>query len=107
VTEGIPQWLIVVLTSIVPMVAFIGFWMGLSARLTRGELVAEHALKDAAEANAKAALLESAFSLFREQVAKDYIDRAVMSGVEDRLTLAIDRLGDRLDRIFEMRKAGD
>jgi len=107
VSEGIPQWLVVILGGVVPMVAFIGFWMGLSARLTRGELVAEHALKDAAEATAKTVLLETSFSLFREQVAKEYIDRAVMSGVEDRLTLAIDRLGDRLDRIFEKRLNGE
>jgi len=103
VTEGIPQWLVIILGAVVPMVAFIGFWMGLSARLTRGELVAEHALKDAAEANVRIALLEASLSQFREQVAKDYIHRVVMSDVEDRLTAAIDRLGDRLDRIFEKR----
>jgi len=46
------------------------------------------------------ALLEASLSQFREQVAKDYIHRVVMSDVEDRLTAAIDRLGDRLDRIL-------
>jgi hypothetical protein len=36
--------------------------------------------------------------LYREQIARDYIHREVMREVEDRLTGAIDRLGERLDR---------
>ena len=43
----------------------------------------------------------AAFPLYREQIAREYIHREVMREVEERLTAAIDRLGDRLDRALE------
>jgi biopolymer transport protein ExbB/TolQ len=62
---------------------------------------AQEAKKDAHEASEKLAILAASFSLYREQIAREYIHREVMREVEERLTQAIDRLGDRLDRVLE------
>ncbi len=97
----IPQWATFGIALIVPAIAIIGFWMSISARLTKAEVTAEDAKKDAEEANSKATLLSASFSLYREQIAREYIHREVMREVEDRLTQAIERLGDRLDRVLE------
>lgn len=97
----IPQWVTFGVALIVPALAIIGFWMSLSGRLTRAELTSTEAKKDAEEANSKATLLSASFALYREQIAREYIHREVMREVEDRLTQAIERLGDRLDRVLE------
>lgn len=97
----IPQWLTFSASLVVPFLAIIGFWMAISSRLTKAEVTAEDAKKDAEEANSKATLLSASFSLYREQIAREYIHREVMREVEDRLTQAIERLGDRLDRVLE------
>lgn len=97
----VPQWATFVVALILPAVAIIGFWMSLSARLAKAEIIASEAKDDAKEANEKATLLSAAFSLYREQIAREYIHREVMREVEDRLTQAIERLGDRLDRVLE------
>lgn len=84
------------------------FWMRFSDRITVANAAAakaidlsEDAKKSAHEAASNTAILTAAFSLYREQVAKEYIHREVMREVEDRLTQAIERLGDRLDRVLE------
>lgn len=97
----VPQWVTVAVALIVPGLAILGFWMTLSSRLTKAELTASEAKDDAKEANDKATLLSASFSLYREQIAREYIHREVMREVEDRLTQAIERLGDRLDRVLE------
>ena len=97
----IPSWATFVVALIVPGIAIIGFWMSLSARLAKAELTSTEAKEDAKEANEKATLLSASFSLYREQIAREYIHREVMREVEDRLTQAIERLGDRLDRVLE------
>ncbi|QPF87043.1 hypothetical protein IC762_12395 [Bradyrhizobium genosp. L] len=85
-------------------IAFATFWIKFGGRVAAAESNAKSAKDDAKEANDKAALLSTSFSLYREQVARDYIHREVMREVEDRLTAAIDRLGDRLDRFVEASK---
>jgi hypothetical protein len=96
-----PQWATFAVALVVPALAIIGFWMSLSSRLTKAELTATEAKDDARESNDKAALLSASFALYREQIAREYIHREVMREVEDRLTQAIERLGDRLDRVLE------
>lgn len=90
------------------MISIITFWTRYSDRITKAEAaakaakdIAEEAKKDAHEASEKLAILAASFSLYREQVAKEYIHREVMREVEDRLTAAIDRLGSRFDRFTE------
>jgi Tfp pilus assembly protein PilO len=97
----IPQWVTFGVALIVPAIAILGFWMTLSARLAKAEIISLEAKEDAKEANQKATLLSASFSLYREQIAREYIHREVMREVEDRLTQAIERLGDRLDRVLE------
>lgn len=97
----VPQWVTLAVALIVPATAVVGFWMSLSSRLTKAEVTATEAKDGAKEANDKATLLSASFALYREQIAREYIHREVMREVEDRLTQAIERLGDRLDRILE------
>ena len=93
--------------------AFAGFWMKFGTRLGQAEAMiaaaqahAEAANEKAKEAAEKVALLSASFALHREQIAREYIHREVMREVEDRLTAAIERLGDRLDRVLEQRHIG-
>lgn len=86
------------------------FWMNFSAKIGEAKSEAAAALRDAAEAkkiasetNMSNAALAAAFGLHREQIAREYIHRETMREVETRLTAAIDRLGDRLDRVLEGR----
>ncbi len=97
----LPQWFTLGASLTVPVLTVLGFWMTISSRLTKAEITAEEAKEDAKEANQKATLLSASFSLYREQIAREYIHREVMREVEDRLTQAIERLGDRLDRVLE------
>lgn len=90
------------------LIALLRFWTTYSDRLTKAEAkaatateIAQEAKKDAFDATEKLAVLTAAFSLYREQVAREYIHREVMREVEDRLTAAIDRLGMRVDRFTE------
>lgn len=89
-------------------IAFATFWIRFGARIARAEGVSDEALKaceqakrDHQEISNTLAIQTAQFSLYREQIARDYIHREVMREVEDRLTAAIDRLGDRLDRVLE------
>jgi hypothetical protein len=92
-------------------IGILTFWMRFSDRITKADAKADKAIgasedakANAHEANEKTVLLSAAFSLYREQVAREYIHREVMREVEDRLTAAIERLGDRLDRILEQKR---
>lgn len=89
-------------------IAFATFWLTFGGRIATAEAEAKSAKteaadakEDAKDASNKVALLSSAFGLYREQVAKEYIHREAMREVEDRLTAAIDRLGNRFDRFIE------
>lgn len=97
----IPQWAFFAVALVVPAITVIGFWMNLSSRIAKAEIIAGDAKNDAEEANQKTTLLSASFSLYREQIAREYIHREVMREVEERLTQAIERLGDRLDRVLE------
>lgn len=81
--------------------AFATFWLTFGGRIAKAETEATNAGAQAKEANEKVAIQTAAFALYREQVAREYIHREVMREVEDRLTQAIDRLGERLDRFTE------
>lgn len=81
--------------------SFAVFWLTFGGRIGTAETKATQALDQAKEANDKVGIQTAAFALYREQVAREYIHREVMREVEDRLTQAIDRLGERLDRFTE------
>jgi predicted nuclease with TOPRIM domain len=68
---------------------------------------AEEACREAREASAsakaaheKVALLQSALTAYRETQAERLVSREILREVEDRLTGAIDRLGDRFDGLL-------
>lgn len=103
--EVVPQWLVYAVGSFVPLTAFIGFWMALSSRITRAETSASIALDESRAATVKAALLAKDMADYREKIAREYIHIEVMKDIRDTLTLAVDRLGDRLDRYFEKQSA--
>jgi hypothetical protein len=80
------------------------FWMRFENRMTIAKAVADDAYQRAVEAKRQAddahgrvTLLAAEFGLYRENVAREYIHREAMREIEDRLTAAIERLGDRLD----------
>lgn len=90
------------------LLSILKFYGSASDRITKAETsaksandVAQEAKKDAHDTAEKIAILSAAFSLYREQIAREYIHREVMREVEERLTQAIERLGDRLDRVLE------
>ena len=106
--EGISVWGPLLIGAIAPSIAIISFWTRFSDRITKAEEkakaateIAQEARVGAHECSEKLALQGAQFSLYREQVAKEYIHRESMREVEDRLTQAIDRLGTRLDRFTE------
>lgn len=99
--SDIPQWLSFILVGIVPITAFATFWMSISSRLTKAETNSEDAVKDIAKNCEKLNALSASYTAFREKVAAEYIHRQVMVEVEERMTAAIDRLGDRFDRFLE------
>jgi len=89
-------------------ITVVSFWMGFATKIADAKSaaakaldIAEEAKKAAHEASEKIALISVSFGLYREQIAREYIHREVMREVEDRLTAAIERLGDRLDRVLE------
>lgn len=81
--------------------SFAIFWMTFGSRIGTAETKANNAELAAKDANDKVAILSTSFGLYREQIAREYIHREAMREVEDRLTAAIDRLGERLDRFLE------
>lgn len=81
--------------------AFATFWLTFGGRIAKAETESANAMSVAKDANDKIAIQTAAFALYREQIARDYIHREAMREVEDRLTQAIDRLGERLDRFTE------
>lgn len=81
--------------------AFATFWLTFGGRISSAETEAANAKTEAKDASDKVAVLSASFGLYREQIARDYIHREAMREVEDRLTQAIDRLGERLDRFTE------
>lgn len=44
---------------------------------------------------------QSTLSEFKEKVARDHVTTEMLTKVEERVIQAIDRLADRLDRVFE------
>lgn len=89
-------------------IAIVSFWMNFATKIANNKAAAEAAATAAKaateiahEASEKVTLLSAGFGIYREQVAREYIHREVMREVEDRLTAAIERLGDRLDRVLE------
>ena len=78
------------------------FMMGLGAAIWR---MADRISKGDADVEARSDIKHSKaaadLSAFREYVAREYVAKESLRELEDRLVAAIERLGDRLDRILE------
>lgn len=85
----------------VAVIAVIGFWINLSDRITKAQSAADAARDEAKAVREASNLLSTSFSLYREQIASEYIHRETMREVENRLTQAIERLGDRFDKFLQ------
>ena len=64
----------------------------------------ERADSAAATAHKRLDELKSELGSFKQEVARDYASNRMIEQMESRLVTAIERLGDRLDRAFEVRK---
>lgn len=108
-----PSHIGVIAAVVAAGLALIGFWMRLSEKVTKAEGRADAAHAVAASAEQEAKLNAFALAEFKEKVARDYVSHESMRQMEDRLVGAIDRLADRMDKLFEPRspyqrtRAGD
>ncbi len=67
--------------------------------------LARDAIGRADDAHNKIAIQDSTHSMFREQVARDYVSREALREMEERLTDSIEGIRDRLDRVLDARPA--
>lgn len=81
------------LTLGVMVVGGVALW---AIRVSRGEAAA----REVAKLNTDLSAVERDLANFKEHVAREYMTNNAMLQVEQRLTDAINRLGDRLDRAF-------
>ena len=82
-------------------ISFAVFWLTFGTRIGKAEIEAASGRSEARDAHDKVTLLGTSFSLYREQVAKEYVQREVLREFEERLATAIKELGHRLDRFIE------
>lgn len=87
----------------VAVITLIGFWMKLSRDIAKAEGRAEAAYVAAAAVEQEAKRVAISLAEFKEKVARDYVSHEALRQMEDRLVGAIDRLADRMDKLFEPR----
>lgn len=81
--------------------------VGQSISSARNAITAEIARVNAAwndeleSTNIQLAELRRDHENFKLEVAREYVSRSSLRELEDRLVAAIERIGDRLDRVFE------
>jgi len=91
--------------------ALITFWVNrgraegeAAVKVEQAQNAARDAKQVALEAHVKMSALEASFGIYRERIAAEYVSRQTLREVEDRISGAIERLGERLDRLFEDRE---
>ena len=83
------------------VIAVSGWQWKLSGRISKTESDASSAFLNAAAAKMRSDILEDQFNEFRIHVASEYANRDHLEQLEKKLIDAINRLGDRLDKVFE------
>lgn len=78
----------------------ITFWMNFSNRISDATSTAEAAAKQASGAIARVITLEKELTDLRVEVARDYVSKGTLDGMEKRVVEAINRLGERVDHAF-------
>lgn len=89
-----------IIASIGLFITIIGLVAAWAIRINRGE----RADSSATKAHARIDTLASIVSDFKQEVAREYASVRMVEQMEGRVITAIERLGDRLDRVFEGRK---
>ena len=90
--------------------AIISFWMRLSDRITHAdakakaaELAAQNANVAVAAAGLEVERLKADLVDHRVDVAKEYVSKDTLASLENRIVEAINRLGDRFDKMLAAR----
>jgi hypothetical protein len=81
------------------------FWMNFSNRITEANARAEAAGKQSSSAIARSITLEKELTDLRVEVARDYVSKGTLDGMEKRVVEAINRLGERVDHAFANKAA--
>ena len=82
------------------LIGVVIFLVRAADRSTHAELAARDIEAKLKHAEERIVLEAAALAQFREQVAREYVSREAMRELEERVVKAIDRVGDRLDRII-------
>lgn len=82
------------------LVGVVVFLTRAADRAMRAEEAAQSMGTRLKQVEERIALETAALALFREQVAREYVSREAMRELEERVVKAIDRVGDRIDRIM-------
>ena len=75
-------------------------WRG-ADRLNKAEARANEAAKSADDLKVRVDAVHAELVEHRINDAKDYVSRATLEDMESKLVEAINRLGDRLDKVFQ------
>lgn len=94
-------------------ITVISFWIAFAEKIATAKAiaegahaVAEEAKKDAEEVRTQLAAHVGQLSLFREHVAREYVDRDVIENMEKRIMDAFKGLTERLDKVLQHRPGG-
>ncbi|QJP13668.1 hypothetical protein G3545_08375 [Starkeya sp. ORNL1] len=82
------------------LIGMVVFLVRAADRSARAEIAARDIEAKLKHAEERIVLEAAALAQFREQVAREYVSREAMRELEERVVKAIDRVGDRLDRII-------
>lgn len=101
------EWALGALTGLVPAsIAIVTFWLKFSDRISRADAKAEAAQMAADEAKKDADLLSTqfaahigTFAIYREYVAREYVDRDWLAATETRIMDGIKSLEKRIDQV--------
>ena len=89
-----------IVVGVTSAIGFATFWMTLSGRISDATAKAEAAGKQASAATARVISLEKELTDLRVEVARDYVSKGTLDGMEKRVVEAINRLGERVDHAF-------
>jgi hypothetical protein len=84
------------------LISAMTFWAGWIARIAKGEAAA----LEVGGLKTEVAAVKADLADFKVEVAGKYASNQTIIEMEERVTAAINRLGDRLDRILERRTRG-
>lgn len=91
-------------------VTVVSFWIAFAEKIAaakaaaeRAEAVAEDAKKDTDDLQTQFASQVGQLSIFRETIAREYVDRDALQNLESRLMDTLKGLTERLDRVLSHR----